>query len=76
VVTRAAAAANLRVARAFYESGRSLRIALHPDEVHDPRLVRAADRMLLDAFVHDHRAVTYADLVGGGHRADHEEQVR
>jgi len=74
-LTAAAAAANLKVAHHCFETGRSLRIALHPDEIHDARLVRAADRMLLDASVHDHRSVTYADLVGAARRAHHEEHV-
>ena len=74
-LTAAAAAANLWIAHRCFESGRSLRIALHPDEIHDARLVRAADRMLLDASVHRHRTITYAELVGVGRRAHHEEHV-
>jgi predicted deacetylase len=62
-VTAVAAAANLRYQRHRLSHGAPLRIALHPDETSDARLVAAAEDVLRDAVAASYRGITYAELV-------------
>lgn len=58
-----AATANLRIGRAAIATGRALRIAIHPADLHHPRLRRANEQLLARAADHC-ESVTYADFVG------------
>jgi uncharacterized protein len=61
--TGTAASANLAVTRRFADRGRSMRIALHPDDLLDHRLEAATDRMLSMLGEAGHHSVTYRTLV-------------
>ena len=58
-----AASASRIAGGAVLDRGRPLRVALHPADLGDPRLV-ASTSVLLD-LVSERRSMTYAELVGG-----------
>jgi uncharacterized protein len=62
-MTLTASRANERVVSAFADRGRSLRIALHPDDLHHEELVAATKRMFTKLAVAGARARTYEELV-------------
>lgn len=62
-LTGAAAALNVRLWRHWAKSGRPIRMALHPDDLGDSRIVASAHRMLTDATAYGYRSLTYSDLV-------------
>ncbi len=63
LLTGTAASVNLAVTRHFADRARSMRIALHPDDLLDRRLETATDRMLSMLVEAGHRSVTYRTLV-------------
>ncbi|MDO8389128.1 MAG: polysaccharide deacetylase family protein [Actinomycetota bacterium] len=62
-LARPAAAANERLAQRRFAAGRSLRLALHPDDLGTPGLRASTERTLADALVNGIESLTYGELV-------------